>query len=507
MSTAPRAPAPPDAPPSTAAPPRPGRGGARAARLLGAAAAAAMLLGAAALALGPGTGRAQDGAGGAAAGPRLTLDVGSEIRAGRDVRVDDARGDVLSETDLSFGILSRTPVQSLLLSVGGTYRVLLDEGTGDFTGPDARLRYEREAAGGGLTLAGSVQTRDLDFVRGLLLGEGGEILDFDEDGVVFDEDGIIDPDDLETGTGTRRTTRLGFSLDLLRDRPLGVEVDGGYSRTDYDEAGTDFDENRRLSLDAALRLRLAPTLTARLTYGIDRLEIDRDAQDDPDADVSRDTDGVGVSFAYDVSRRLNATLAVERTANEIEELDGTRIDEIGVTGSAGLSYELPRGTIGGRYVRRLEQGEIRDEISLSRRFVLPGEDVLAVQLGYATFEGEDAVTAAVDWARAGPRGDLALSLSRTVGTSLDDGFATRTRLSADYRRQLTALTGLGLSAEFGRIEEADGESAEAGLLRASLSRRLTRDWTLSGGVEGVYDDDETDTAVFARVSRRFDILP
>ena len=514
MSTAPHEPGPPQSPPEC--PPRGisaplgGRRSRRSVvpRALGAAAAGALLLGAAALALGPGQGRAQDGGGSGAGGSlRLSLDVDSEIRAGRDVTVGDTRGDVLSRTDLSFGLRSETPTQSLFLSLGGTYRALPFEGDSEFTGPDGRLRYRREAADANLTVTGSVQTRDLDFVRGLLLDEDGEPLDFDQDGVILDDDGIIDADNLETGTGTRRATRLGFSLDLLQDRPIGVELDGSYRRIDFDEADTNFDESRRASLDAALRLRLAPTLTARLTYGISRFDSDRDAQDDPDDDVRRDTDSYGVAFDYDVTPRLNATLALRRTANDIEEVDGDEIDRAGVTGSAGLTYALPRGSIGARYTRRLEQGEKRDEISVSRRFDLPGEDVLALQLGYATFDGDDAVTAGLDWTRRGARGDLTVSLDRTVGSSLDDGFSTRTRISADYRRRLTPLTGLGIRAEFGRIDEEEGETNEAALLRASLNRQLTRDWTLSGGIEGAFEDDETETAVFARISRRFDLRP
>ena len=472
-----------------------------AARLLGTAAAAASLLGAGALALGPGQGRAQEA--GSESGLRLSLDVGSEIRAGRGVTVDGEEGDILSDTDLTLGIRSETPVQSLRLSFGSTYRALLDEGASELIGPDATLRYDREAAGGGLSVTGSVSTTDLDFVRSILLDEGEDELDaFDTDG-----DGVIDSEEFETGTGTRRTTRLGFSLDLLRDRPIGLELDGNLRRIDYDEAADSFDESRREALNAALRFRLASNLTARLTYGIERLEIDRDAADDPDEDVRRDTDSYGVSFDYAVSERLTLGLALARSEEDIEEVDGTRIQESGFTGSASADYELPRGSIGARYSRRLDQGDALDRISLSRRFDLPGEDLLVLQLGYSSRDGESAVTADVDYTRRGARGDLTLSASRTAGSSLDDAFATRTSVSARYDRPLTALTDLRITAEYGLIEEEEDEDSEAGLLRATISRQLTRDWALSGGIEGILDDDETDTAVFARVSRSFDLRP
>ncbi len=353
-------------------------------------------------------------------------------------------------------------------------------------------------------MTGSVSTTDLDFVRSILLDEGEDELDaFDTDG-----DGVIDTEEFETGTGTRRTTRLGFSLDLLRDRPIGLELDGNLRRIDYDEAADSFDESRREALNAALRFRLASNLTARLTYGIERLEIDRDAADDPDDDVRRDTDSYGVSFDYAVSERLTLGLALARSEEDIEEVDGTRIQESGFTGSASVDYELPRGSIGARYSRRLDQGDDARPRSPSRGgSTCPARTSWCCSSAIRAATATSAVTADVDYTRRGARGDLTLSASRTAGSSLDDGFATRTSVSARYDRPLTALTDLRITAEYGLIEEEEDEDSEAGLLRATISRQLTRDWTLSGGIEGILDDDETDTAVFARVSRSFDLRP
>ena len=431
-------------------------------------------------------------------GPRLTFGFDTELRLSDDPRPGDEReGEtaLLSETDLGFGYESITRLQVLRLGASGTLRELVGGGDGaeedaGFTGPDLTFAYGREGVGSRFGVTASHEVRDLTFALAPL-----EVLDPD--------DPFVDPNAFIQATGTRRTTRAGVELVLFENRPFGVELDAATRRIDYSEDEATFDESRAAEVNGALRFDLTPLLTARLIGGYE--QVDFEGQDD------RRERSAALALSYEISPVLTARAALGQSVSTFDDGEEEREEE-GIVGGAGVVYELPRGTVELSYERRLDFDETRDSISLARSFVLPGEDALRVRIGASKVEDGDTVaTGGLQWRRVLPRGAVAVSVDREVVESLEGDLVTLTDISASWTRQINALSGVILEAEYGRISDTgddDGDdSSEAGLLRAALTRDLTADWRLSGGVEGRLRDDETRGVVFVGLSRLFEIRP
>lgn len=398
-------------------------------------------------------------------GQTLRLGVSQRLEAVENFALDSSSDGVTSSaiTDLDLAFRTQTRGQLLSIRASGDLRRVDDPDPDDtesfgFYDPDYAIRYRRTGPGASLSADARLSTREISFLR--------RLDDFiDETGQLVIPDDLDDFDDLN-GSGTRRVLRYGTELRLRQDTPFAIAARARVTDTSYeDTTATDLFDERRATLGIETRATLTPVhvLTTSLSYT--RIE-----DDDPSEDPERDAIG------------FDATLALARPAGSYTAtlgLDDTN-DGLRVSASLGLSRERRSGTVGGA-------------LGLSR-----GED------------GDLGVIGSVDFARALPEGRISLRARRSFISDGDDEAVTV--LSADYSRRLTPLMNFGLDADLVASTDADSDETETDLsLGASLSRRLDRDWTLTGGVTSTFRHDEgrddewaQSHGVYVTVGRSFD---
>jgi len=111
------------------------------------------------------------------------------------------------------------------------------------------------------------------------------------------------------------------------------------------------------------------------------------------------------------------------------------------------------------------------------------------------------------------RGGLTLRLSQEVTSDEDTDYLLA---SADigYRHELTRLSQISLTLGLSASDAVDPDETDhqRARLEVAYSRRLTEEWSFNAGIRHLTARESdrgpiVENAVFANVSRRFDLLP
>lgn len=378
----------------------------------------------------------------------LDLDVNSQGRTDQ------------ATTRLSFGARWTTRTSSFGLTAGTSLRAAdsPDASINDFALDNNRigLDYTRRGATARFGVTASVQESDIAFLRPL------------EDFVT--EEGVIElPEDLEdlNGTGSRRNTRVGTTLDIGEGGPWGLGLSASYSDISYsDVTSSGLLDSQRWQVGASLRYALNPAtqLTVGLGYG--------EFRDDDPATDTRETISLssGLRFA-----RPNGAATVSLGAQDTE--DGTRLNL-----TFGRSLTLPTGS-------------------------------LSTSLGLArSADGDASLSGSLSWQQqVTPVDRIDARFQRSIVGGTDDTDRLVTALSVGYRHELTPVSGLGLDVAWTESETTStGSTVTNASVAASYNHALTEDWGLSAGYryrlrdeDGVGDADSN--SVFLVLRRNFSI--
>jgi hypothetical protein len=362
------------------------------------------------------------------------LGLGLETQSNRDLSAGDPGASSQARTDLTFGLLTETRSQRLLLEAGGQLRVLDTPGSNaegnGFVRPSLRLDYDRTAVASRLQFRARLSETDVSEV---------ETLEIDLIDVV-----------ISSGTATRRTAFVEGRLDWRLDRPFGFGVLARVSDVAYRDGvatglgGTGLFDNRRFTFGVNARFDLSPAarLTTSLTY---------EAFEQDGTPGQRETLSLGNTLTID--RPLGA-LTISSGIDSTE--DGERIST-----SVGRAYDLPWGTVSGN---------------------------LGLTRGVA---GDTFLTGALNTTYALPRGTLSFGLSRGVSSgNEEDTERVNNQVNLGYLQEIDPLSNLRLGANWAEVEEtATGVSSTNATLSATYTRSLTRDWNMDLGYRHRFRDD------------------
>lgn len=399
---------------------------------------------------------------------------------------------------LGFDLLSETRTQRLAAGASGVIRWGEIKGSNSATGfdqPRIYFDYDREAANARFGVDGEYTETNVAFLR---LSE-----DIGEE---------FDPTDLITDQGTLQRTRFGTSLELGLNGPLGASFDVSQTRRDYtDVTDPELVDTRETNVSASLRLEFSPVLTGRIDASL------RDYSADDAIATDRETRRFGIGLEGDIGAAMRFDLSLGHERIETAQTTGTTVDS-GMSGALLLTRDLPDGAVTAELANSFSTNGNRTTLTFGRVMELP-RGQLSAELGAARQEGTSRtyIVGSLAYTHEFSATDtLTANLSRDVQTSSDEEVLQITQLSASYRRQVTELSGLGLSLTYidsnyivGPVTSLD---RTRGNLQLTYDRQLTRDWVLTGGLEHRFFDEEgsaraSGNAVFMTLNKSFDILP
>ncbi len=434
-------------------------------------------------------------------GPELRLDVATGLVVSDNIeRARDPAG-VSSVSDTRFDLVydTRTRSQRFTLEAGATleFGAYADRETADpgLKSPFFSVAYLRESRGAALALQASYRLVD----NGL------------ERTVAADPDGEGNPRDLIVDQGTRATSRFEASLALGRDAPLGYAATLRYAERRYfDTTDPDLTDRRTLSFDQALRASLSRT--TGLVFDLDYSERD---EDDAEATFERNVAAL-VGLDHRTAGGLTASARFGYSVEEITRTRGGR-RKTDRQDSPVLTFSLaqarPNGEITAALTRSLGEQGTRTTLRLGRELELP-RGRLEADLGATVGETDEELrlVGRLAYDRPTRRGGLTLRLSQEVTSDEDTDYLLA---SADigYRHELTRLSQISLTLGLSASEAVDPDETDyqRTRLEVAYSRRLTEEWRLNAGIRHLTgresDRDPTvENALFANLSRRFDLL-
>lgn len=356
--------------------------------------------------------------------------------------------------------------------------------------PFLTLAYQRQSKRADLSLNARYSETDVGFAR-----------EEDEDGTEL----IVDQ-------GTRTSTSLAASLTLGRDAPVTYDAALRYAERSYtDTTDPDLTDQRSFGIDQGLSLALNPT--TRLTFDLAYRERD---EDDAEDTLERNTTA-RIGLTTEARSGLQAAIRFGYSVEEITRTrngarDTTRQDAPVLAFSA--VQPRPNGTISADLTRRLDEQGSRTTLRFGRDLELP-VGRLSGDLGVTIGENDETLrlVGSLDYVRPLRRGDLSLRLSQQVTSNADSDFL-RTSAALGYRHELTPLSQVALNLDLSASDalDADETDRQQMRLRVTYSRSLTEDWQFNVGLRHLTAresglDPIVENAVFANVSRRFDILP
>jgi hypothetical protein len=434
------------------------------------------------------------------AGIRLTVDgsVGLSFDDNPSLDPGGSEAETSLTTRLTFGLISETQVQTLNLRLSGDY-VLRNGGTDDpseFLGPDIGLNYRREGADSDFVLA--ARRRESD-VRGTFT-------------VLADPTDPLSPSDLIVDEGniirTTASARMRFGI----EGPFGFELGVAAFQSNYeDTTDPDLQDTERTEADIALRARLTPQIDGRLFAAISEEQTD----DAEETDISTADVGIGLAYALDPVRTLDLSAGIARLETT-ETVGGSRTTDIDEGLTFGLSYveARPRGAFSLSLEQELLTSGFLTSITVGQDMEMPLGS-LNYELGVAlTDDGDTAPVGLLAYTREGPNSTFSTDLTAAVVPDDNDPVST-VRIGVAYGQALTDLLAWSLIADFGYTRPL-GDSVEpdrrAATFEASVTRELTRDWGLSAGYIGRFEQDEgADSAwsngAFVEIGRNFSFRP
>jgi hypothetical protein len=408
------------------------------------------------------------------------------------------------DTDLSFGLISKTRVQSLDLQLGAVARMArLPAPAGNVSGvedPSLKLSYSREGARSRLTFSGNFRRADLDFLNPLA------------DPILIDDPTAVDGVSLVNQTGSRDSLQMNLGFVTGVDMPVGLSLRASTRRIDY--SGTvspSLYDTQKDTVSGRLRLNLSPTTELGLSLSS---STNRSSNTTSTRQTSQ---AAGLDLVHEVGERLtlSANLGYSQTETRQTILGAPVVTaREGTTFGLGLRQALPTGNIGVTYARSVDANGNRDTVNL--RYARQMQR-LKVNLNLGLTRGVASTTATIasaSFTQDLARGAITFGLDRSVSTndSLEDVLATRARLN--IRHDITETSGVDFGVSYARNEDG-GSGSLATTSRSAVTmayrHKLTKDWNLRTGVEHRNQTTATGTAtgntIFVTLGRSFEYRP
>ncbi|VDS10741.1 hypothetical protein PARHAE_03960 [Paracoccus haematequi] len=408
----------------------------------------------------------------------------ARLTIGQQIAVED--GDLIGITPLDLNLRTGSRVQTIQFSLSAPFRLHDPDEDKSFAlgDPQARLLLRRGARNSAIEAELGYRENDLD----------EEIL-FDDLSNEFVT--------LDGGRVAQTDARLTYVFG--REAKLGGEFGLSWIRRDY--SGTtdpDLDDSETRSGNVAFYLEPTPLVRARILAEASRT--------DGEVNDSRsDRYGVGASLQVDKLTNLDVELA--RTHIRREEGDGT-VEQaegpslrLGLTrsrplGDWSLSFGSDPGTAG-----RRENFNIGRTLEL-RRFTLTG------QVGVTRFQDNyDPIFQIAYNQKLTEMSQVQASLRRAAVTDNDGDEALNTDITANYSRQISAVSSIAANIRYreSEVQSGDREDARSVSFGLDYSRALPNDFSLVAGAnvirskdsDGTHDDEER---VYLGVNRSFSFL-
>ena len=428
-----------------------------------------------------------------AGGRMASLSISQDLRWSDNIDFDSSnRSGAFSRTDLGFSLTSATRTDELSLAFGGAIDAeFADETSISFVSPFVTLAYGQETRSASFSANASYRNNDISSLVAAGIDPGS--------GLTF----VVEDEGRREDIAAEATFAFGLNA------PFGGGVVLSYSQTDYsDTADPDLLDISRSSIDGNLRFDLTPTLRLVATgrYGT----VDEDGVGSIDQTEQR------LSFGVEADVRPGFSVGASVDYSRVESIGGTALAPIDrLEEGAGLALnaamELQNGTLSGEISSRVGEAGRVTTASVTRSLEMRRGNVDLTFGLTETETGDLNPTYGIGATRELRQGEIGLSLSQVVNTSVEGNESLDSSITLDYRQQLTNAIGLGASLALADTRELAGDVDDATRLDAtvSVSHALNRDWDLVGGYtysrlseEG--SDDVTSNTVFVGVSRTFD---
>lgn len=401
---------------------------------------------------------------------RLTYGVGLDY---------DFEEGLQATSDLSFGITTRTEIETFTFGIGTQlFGDFTDSGTDDFDfrNWNAGLGYTRQGADSALAFNLAYSETDLD-----------------------DTVDLSGPVPIITQDGSAATLRADAQFQYGINSPFGLTFDLNYRDTDY--TGTtdpDLVDETEIGADVLARFSLSPTFAIRARAGINQID-EEDA-----AGTETETTYVGLGVSSQTAGGLSFTGDILYDESEVttsSPASSTTDNGIGV--DLTLDQARPDGNIGARLSSRIDDTGRRTTARVYRS-INTKTGALAFSLGVVDQEGDDQlrVVGDVNYTMSTATGG-GLSVSVAKDTVSSSGSAVDTTLiDVDFTQPINPTSSWSASLGYVATDDpvsGDDERTSAGL---TYTRNLTPEWDMNTGYR--YSRDETgdvDNSVFFNVTR------
>jgi len=400
-----------------------------------------------------------------------------DLSAGLRFEDRDGGGDKTSlTTQLNFNLSSETRTQTLGLRGGGRFE-LDDEGDTDFTPQAVVLSYG--IANKDTQASGTLSFREQDLSQD-----------------VSDEDDFTGAE-LTAEDGERRDVSAGLSFATGGQGPFRTSTSLSYRTRTFDNVvDPDLFDSETTSLGTTFSFLINPQVTLRATGSFSETE-DEDA-----VNTQRTRVRYGLGADVQVDRLWTAGLDLGFANIETERDDGlggrdtTEDDslEFGVSAARAMS----NGNLTFNLGRSLSDSGEQTNFRVSRAMELAGGASLQGSFGLTAFDGgETRPVASLSYSQDTRRGAFSVDLQQSAGVNDDDDDVIRTRLSARYSEQITAVSRWSLQGSLQSVNVVDG--ADPDTLRLSVgpgySRALTDDWDFDASLTHrvTFEDGDRDS--------------
>lgn len=423
----------------------------------------------------------------------LELSQGLEAATNPELIADPQRDQFAARTDLDLRYFTATSRQRIDLAIGGAFEV------GDFAerGESPRVAEKRISFGYLRNSAAGVLELDASYDRALI-----------EDTTLIEG---FEGDDLEITSGERGTGRLSFGLEVGKDRPVGLTMEGDYSTLRYfDSEGEGRDT---VTYDSALRFSAGQRTDLLFLVGANQ----KDYNGDNEYQTDTISAGVGLRHELTARQRVRTELRAMRVqTSENSDLTGLRETETEKGPSALLDYEVDFGrqTFGIGYQSMLFNTGRRDTLGLSQKLALPGGELL-LSAGVTDSDLLDAEPLfGIAWTQEMSRGRLQVELEQDAYSGEDDEETVRTSLSLGYVGQINSLSSWEVGASYAELDEFGEEASGSSRGEVSVGYRhaLAEDWDMAVRYRHTVSSsdarsDRKNDSIYLGLTTRLDIWP
>ncbi len=370
-------------------------------------------------------------------------------------------GTVLEFTeDLGFSFLSATSTQTLQFNVSSGFSVTTTAGGGTSTSfeyPTFDFLYRRDSADANLRISANYWSGDVT--------------------TAFD----IDPTDetfLIVDTGTLVRSSVDLAYDWRLNAPLGFSLNATIDTRDY-EGTTDpalFDSTTS-SLAGAANYRISPSTSGSLTATLT----------DYSSSDATSTNSVTKDLELTVTNELAGGLVLDGRVGYTtvdSTVSSVTTTENGIYFGLDVVQPVSLGSYFGGIQFDNSGGVNTSALTFGRSIDFPDGSLSASVTADQTAGSAAQLLGSLSYLKELPDGEISVDVSQTLTTnsvSEDIRFST---LGIDYQKDLTESSGMNLSLDFSRTEDAGTGTAETlnrATLSASYSTELTQDWDLNVG--------------------------